>query len=383
MPKGYSVAQYAAMVNCEPRMAGYVKALEAAITPGCTVFDIGAGFGILSLLACKFGAGKVIAIEPDASIELLHDFARDNGYLDRISIISDLSSNYHPQFQADVIVSDLRGALPLFEGHIEAIIDARQRLLAPGGKLLPQYDMLRAAVANVPMHYQACEKPWVSNAYGLDLAGGRPFAVNETAKASLTPADLISEPKDLAALDYRTIETADLDAKVELIALRRGRANGIAVWFDADIFQGIGFSNAPGAPNTIYRQTFFPFEREVDLQAGDRVDFSLKARMVQGKYLWSWVVSIHSLATGVPPVTFRHSTFKSKPLSPAVLRKHSSAFVPEIVEAQAIDRFCLAQVDGIRSLDEIADLIVAKFHPTFSERKAALDHVTSLLARYD
>ena len=82
-PTGYSVLDYGQMVGCEPRMSAYAAALRAAVTPGCTVIDIGAGPGVFSILACQFGAGSVIAIEPDDLIELLRQFAKDNGYSDQ------------------------------------------------------------------------------------------------------------------------------------------------------------------------------------------------------------------------------------------------------------------------------------------------------------
>src|SRR3954452_16487839 len=109
------------MVNCEPRMSAYAEALRRAAKPGCTVIDIGAGPGIFSILACKYGAGKVVAIDPSDSIELVRPIAEANGCADRITIFKGLSTDYSPPTKADVIVSDIRGILPLFEGHIAVI----------------------------------------------------------------------------------------------------------------------------------------------------------------------------------------------------------------------------------------------------------------------
>jgi hypothetical protein len=61
-----------------------------------------------------------------------------NGYADRITFHQTLSSAITLPQPADVIVSDLRGVLPLMQHHIPAIVDARQRLLAPGGVLIPR-----------------------------------------------------------------------------------------------------------------------------------------------------------------------------------------------------------------------------------------------------
>src|SRR6478735_9305250 len=101
-PTTYSLISYGGMVACEPRMAAYAQALRQAITPGCTVIDIGAGPGVFSLLACQYGAGAVFAIEPDDSVELLRQMAKDNGCSDRITIVQGLSTEFTPPSRADV-----------------------------------------------------------------------------------------------------------------------------------------------------------------------------------------------------------------------------------------------------------------------------------------
>lgn len=233
-PFVYSLIDYGAMIECEPRMGVYAEALRRAVTPGCTVIDLGAGFGVFSLLACKFGAGQVIAIEPDPNIELLRPLAKANGCADRITIVRDISVRYTPERKADVIVSDCRGTVPLFDHHIATIKDARERLLAPGGTLLPLRDTIKVALANSPRTYRQWHKPWKRNDYGLDLTAAHASAINSEGKAHLGAGVLASAPQDLAVLDYRTVTEANLDASVELVASKDTRVHGLLVWFDAD-----------------------------------------------------------------------------------------------------------------------------------------------------
>ena len=65
---------------------------------------------------------------------IAEEMARANGFSSKIKFIKDLSTNVTLDEQADVIVSDLRGALPLYGTHIPSIMDARSRLLKPGGQ---------------------------------------------------------------------------------------------------------------------------------------------------------------------------------------------------------------------------------------------------------
>jgi protein arginine N-methyltransferase 1 len=124
---GYSLTSYGRMITCEPRMSAFDAALQSAIMPGCRVLEIGTGPGIMALLACRYGAGQVVAIEPDPSIEVARRLAVANGYADTITFVRDRSTNWQPDALADVVVSDIRGVMPLFEQHIPCIIDTRAR----------------------------------------------------------------------------------------------------------------------------------------------------------------------------------------------------------------------------------------------------------------
>ncbi|HEY9300449.1 MAG TPA: 50S ribosomal protein L11 methyltransferase, partial [Phormidium sp.] len=149
----YSISGYGSMIADKGRMDAYVKALRQTVKPDSVVVDIGTGTGIFALLACQFGARKVYAIEPSDAIQVAKEIAAKNGYGDRIIFIQDISTKVKlPEF-ADVIISDIRGMLPLFQQHIPAIIDARKRLLAEGGIIIPQRDILWAAVVEVPHLY--------------------------------------------------------------------------------------------------------------------------------------------------------------------------------------------------------------------------------------
>lgn len=380
-PTGYHVTGYAAMITCEPRMSAYAEALRQAITPGCRVIDIGAGSGIFSLLACQYGAGSVVAIEPNDAVEVLRGSASANGYEDRITLFRGLSTDYVGP-RADVIISDLRGCLPLFEQHIPSIVDARLRLLAPGGRMIPARDRLYAGLVHDPEFYLPCVEPWLRNAYGLDLSGGHRFAVNQSRKASFTPLDLMAAPQELLQLDYETITDPNMSVDFTLVPEAPGEAHGILVWFDAELAPGIGYSNAPGEPEQVYGQTFFPFEAPVALAAGDRIAIKLRANLIEGEYVWSWTSSVWRDEAATPELVYRQSTFLSRVLSPDKLAKRSSNYVPSMTPAMAMDRHCLSLFDGQKSLRDIADALVEAFPAGFDSKVEALNHVTKIAKRY-
>ncbi|MFW5634815.1 MAG: 50S ribosomal protein L11 methyltransferase [Erythrobacter sp.] len=381
-PTGYNLVSFGLMIECEPRMGIYAEALRRAVTPGCTVIDIGAGFGIFSMLAARYGAGKVIAIEPDPAAELILPMAKANGCADRIEVVKDISTRYAPERKADVIVSDIRGITPLFEHHIATIVDARERLLAPGGRLLPMRDTLRVAPVESVRHYRPCERPWLANNYGLDLSAGQRYAANTLAPALLKPEALLAPSQAFATLDYRTVTDPDVDSTVGFVAERGGVCHGLLVWFDAEIDEGLGFSNGPDGDELVYQQQFLPLERPVKLAPGDRIAARLRVRQVDGSYVWSWDTDIAGGPGGGSGHGFRQSTFRSAVFSPDRLRPHAHDQVPQPTARMAIDRDCLALVGDGRSLQDIADALMKRHPDHFASGKDALGHVTKLLEGY-
>lgn len=379
---GYDVASYGEMIDCEPRMGVYVEALRRAVTPGCTVIDLGAGFGVFALLACKFGAGQVIAIEPDPSIALMMPLAQANGCADRITVVRDLSTRYTPERKADVIVSDCRGTVNLYEHHIATIKDARERLLVPGGTLMPMRDTLKVALVRSPKAYRQCHYPWRSNKYGLDLSAALPFAVNTESKAYLKPRALMSRPQDLAVIDYRTATDPNVDSTVELVAEKDGVVHGLLIWFDAEIAEGLGYSNAPGQPELVYGQMFLPLGDPPHLKAGDRVQLRFRANLVDNNYLWSWQGEVIDGVTGAARNPFRQSTFMSRVIDKAAASAGSNLAVPQRSVRMQIDADCLALVDGGRDQDSIAKALLERYPQQLPNYRAALDHVVSLMQRY-
>lgn len=382
-PAGYSIYNYGRMIDCEPRMGIYAEALRRAITPGCTVIDLGAAFGAFALLACKYGASKVIAIEPDPSIELLMPLAQANGCADRITVIRDVSTNYAPDQKADVIVSDCRGTVPLFEHHIATITDARERLLTPGGTLLPMRDTMRIALANWPKAYRANSRPWQRNNYGLDFTAGHRMAVNVELKAYLKPRALISAPQDLAVLDYRSITGPNLDATVELVAERDRVVHGLLVWFDAEIAEGLTYSNAPGKPELVYGQMFLPLDGAPRLVAGERISARVRGTLVNGEYIWNWDWQVIDAALLSRSPMVRQSSFLGRIHSPKALRSVSNQHTPELNTAMMLDRDCLALTGAGRTLDAIARTMQERHPQHLPNYKAALDHAAQCLGRYN
>ena len=228
----YSLSGYGEMIADRVRIAAYVEALRQAVRPGGIVVDIGTGPGIMAVLACQLGASRVYAIESDEIIQVARTIAAANGCADRIEFIEDLSTKVTLPIRADVIVSDMRGVLPLFEHHIPSIADARRRFLAPTGTLIPQKDTIWASIVEAPELYAKIVDPWERHELGQDLMPVRRMIVNDIQKGRFKPEQLLTEPKLWATIDYANVENPDFQGSLNWTVRRAGTGHGIAVWFE-------------------------------------------------------------------------------------------------------------------------------------------------------
>lgn len=379
----YSVQGFGRMIADRIRTDAYHEALRRAIQPGAVVLDIGTGGGVFALLACRFGARKVYAVEPGDVIQLARDIAAANGCLNRIEFIQNVSTKIELPEQVNVIVSDIRGVLPAFAHHLPSIIDARSRHLAPGGVLIPQRDTLWAAVIEDFALYDQQTGPWNAEPYGFDMTAALPLVTNQLCKTQVEPGQLLTEPTQWAVLDYRLIDATDTPGRLTWTVGREGTGHGISLWFDTTLVDGIGYSNSPSAPRLIYGQGFLPWPAPVRLAVGDVVSVTIDAHLVGKEYVWRWDTSIEETkgADGGRR-QFRQSTFFGTPLSADTLHRRAPGYVPRLREDGEIDLFILGLIDGQRSLLGVAEAVAARYPSRFPTRQAALSYVADLSQRF-
>jgi protein arginine N-methyltransferase 1 len=388
----YDVADYGRMLADRRRMDAYAAALRAVVKPGCVVAEIGTGPGNLAVLACRLGARRVFAIEPNDVIQVARDIVEANGCADRVECMQALSTSVTLPERADVIVSDLRDVLPLFSQHIPSIVDARARLLAPGGVLVPRRDRVWASVVSAPDEYERHVNAWDGGPTGVNMAPARELAVNSWCKVRVAASQLLVAPSLWTTIDYATIEDTQAAGDIEWTAERRGRAHGLCLWFDTELAPGIGFSNAPGEPEYLYGHAFFPWPQPVDLEAGDRIAVQLRATLVHGDYVWQWNARVER--QGDTLHRFTQSTFHGE-LFPVLARraaqdleakpKPAASAPPPPLPDEAVDPALIAQtLDPAFWLAMNPELSIGAATPPawFDALGADVEAVAALAARF-
>jgi len=379
----YSISEFGWMIRDERRMQAYDQALRAAVKPGCVVLDLGCGAGIFALLACKYGAGKVYAIEPNDSIILARKFADANGYSDRIEFIQALSQDVSLSEKADVIVADLRGMLPLYDGNIESMIDARDRFLAPGGRLIPLKDTMYAAVFSSEASYREVEFPWLKNDYDLDLTAGFSFVTNSWIKKMTPDFQLCSNARVWGEIHYPSASETSLKGQVKLDIQSDGIAHGISIWFDAEIAEGFGFSCSPEQERLVYGSAQLAWPKPVYLYSGDKVLLTIEARKMSGEYVWRWESDLYCAPNIETPLeSFRQSSFLGKLISPQHLKKYAKDHMPDINLMGLVEARALKLMNGKHSLGEIALELSRSFPEHYADPQTALDYISELSGRF-
>jgi protein arginine N-methyltransferase 1 len=377
----YSVRDYGSMIADRVRMDAFTRALALVVRPGSLVLDLGTGAGIFALVACRLGARRVYAIEPNSIIQAAREIAAANNFGDRITFLEQRSEEVRLPERVDVIVADVRGVLPCLDGGVHAVIDARQRFLAPGGAMIGRRDTVWVALVESPELYGSHFSGWDDRTLGFDQLAARRIVANTWSKGRVDAGQLLTDAWCCATLDYETVTSSDLHAEISWTPSRRGTAHGLVAWFDAELADGVGFSNAPGKPELVYGSAFFPWIEPVPLEAGDRVTVTLEGRLQGGdRYIWTWDSRVDR--PGRPPVEFRQTTLLSDVVSPTAMKRRALQYKPVLGEEGQIDRFVLSAMNGRASIGTIARRMRARYPRRFASLRDAVTRAGDLSARF-
>ena len=273
------------MLSDAPRTRAYQRALERnpSLLRGSRVLDVGCGTGILSLFAARAGAARVVAVDGSGRMaRLARAAAAANGFADRVEVlhgeVEALASL--PGGPADVLVSEWMGYALLFEGMLDSVIRARDRLLRPGGAVLPDRASLHVAGGGAG----SSSVPFWSEVYGFDLSCVGREVHAESARvgvvAPVAAADVVTGAACLRAYDLCALREEEVGFLSEEFELRPGSApaevHTLVLWFDVEFSErfcaeeAVRLSTSPLAAPTHWAQTVLHLREPVPLGGGTR-----------------------------------------------------------------------------------------------------------------
>ena len=373
----YDLADYATMVNDPVRGPAYLRAVRETVRPGDIVADIGAGPGVLGVYAAMLGARRVFLIEPDASVAAARALAEENGVSDRVEIIMAPSREVTLPELADVIVSDMRGVLPLFGTHLLSIADARERLLAFAGRFVPRRDTLHVALVEDSAMHDRTVGAWRALDDTMKVASLSALLANDWMRMHARPEQLLTASAQWSEIHYPEVGGPNRDGRFSLEVARAGTAHGLLCWFDAELSESSRFSNAPHAPRALYGQAFFPFAQPLALRAGDVATGSLRAVHTGSEYEWAWAARI--VRDGQEVAAASQSTLAAKPQLSQQLARRAPAFVPRLSADGDVTRFLMENTDGLRDVAELSRLL----RDAFPSRFTSVDDAQRFVVQHD
>lgn len=237
-------AEHARMLHDERRTGDYLRAIQQTVRPGDVVLEIGTGSGVLAVAAARAGARHVFAIEASDIADVAQRVFEVNGLSDRITLLRGWSRHIELPMRADVLVSEIIGSEPLDEEILETTLDARQRLLRPGARLLPHALTLVVRPLLIP---EADLRQWAippgsrqrwQTLYGVDLeplieAAGSALIQHPVESEVAARWRQVGAPVDLVELNLSAISTASVLATADLVATEP--FNAVALTFRAGL----------------------------------------------------------------------------------------------------------------------------------------------------
>ena len=378
----YSLSDYLWMIADEHRAAAYANALRAAITPGDRVLDVGTGFGFFAVVAARAGAGHVDAVDTNPAIHLGPRVAALNGCEDRITFHHSAVADVTLPIPADLLLIDVRGPTPFGSRALEILIDTRDRLLRPGGRIIAREDRVMVAPVRTPQTFRR-EVVQAHEREGVLVDPVERIVFDTPMACSIAAGDLVAPEQCWAILDYETVTGTDAAGALHWQLDRAITVDGLAVWFETDLGHGITFTSGPGGTVSTYRQLFIPFRGPVTLDTGDELRVELSTRQVGDSYVWAWRAWRRPAGATTEELVVDQNSLAELVLDPAAVPRTSEDTAPSLGPRGAALGALLARLDGRQTIGALAADFAADSPGLFRDRRAAQNFIAEWVGRLE
>ena len=262
------------MVRDEARNNDYQAAIERAVGPDTTVLDIGSGTGLLAMMAARAGAKSVVSCEMNPAIaDAATDIVALNGYADRVQVIGKKSTDLDPVAdlggRVDLLVSEIIAGNLLSEGVLPVMTDAVSRLLAPGGRMIPESGHIVVSLVDLADFGRRAR----GDISGFDM---RPFNRLDAPLRKIGTGNrgitLRGEAADMFGFDFTSGGPwRNQQRSIDLVA-DGGRVNGVIQWIRLQIDAETVHENrpVPGGMSS-WSALVMPFSRSITPPAGTKI----------------------------------------------------------------------------------------------------------------
>ncbi|KAL8112334.1 hypothetical protein AgCh_019869 [Apium graveolens] len=268
-----ATTSYLDMLNDSPRNRAYCDAINKTVTKPCHVLDIGAGTGLLSMMAaramsssnettCSTTKGMVTACESYLPmVKLMRKVLRANGMERKVRIINKRSDEVEVGVdiasRADVLVSEILDSEFLGEGLIPTLQHAHDNLLVENPETVPYrattYGQLVECTHLWRLHDLVNTEANVSDGINLVPAGFekslyvKPQQLAMHCDALKEEMELLSEPFKIFEFDFSKRPDSHGEVEQHIKTTKNGTIHAVVSWWvlQLDREGSIFYSTAP------------------------------------------------------------------------------------------------------------------------------------------
>ncbi|XP_076303993.1 protein arginine N-methyltransferase 1-like [Tachypleus tridentatus] len=268
------------MLKDEVRTLTYRNAMyhNKHLFRGKVVLDVGSGTGILCMFAAKAGAAKVIGIECSSIVEHAEQIVKENYHDDVITMVRgkveevELPDGIE---KVDIIISEWMGYCLLYESMLDTVLFARDKWLKPDGLMFPDRCTL-FITAIEDRQYKDEKINWWDSVYGFNMSCIRKVAISEPLVDVVDPKQVVTNACLLKEVDLYNVKSEDLvfHSPFHLQVRRDDYIQAFVTFFNVEFtkcHKRTGFSTAPEAPYTHWKQTVFYFDDYLTVKKGEEV----------------------------------------------------------------------------------------------------------------
>ncbi len=281
-----SIPAHLEMLQDSVRTKAYRNAIQEVVRPGDRVLDFGCGTGVLSIFAERAGASRVYAVDRSRMISAARTIFEENGCRNIETVSGDGGQVQLPS-EVDVIVSEWMGHFLFAEQMLEPLLRLRDDFLRKGGRMIPASCSLHIGLVSTNRYLEElsflCTRP-----YGIDFSAVGDWPFRDVGMLRMEPAELLPETVCIGELDLHTVTGTPRRLSGTLTSKQDATVFGLCGWFDAQLSESVKLSTSPFSPVTHWLQFHFPFERRLDVKAGEAIEIELEIIPLEGQSGYTW-----------------------------------------------------------------------------------------------
>lgn len=283
------------MLSDRVRVETYRRGIHRTVQAGDVVVDLGTGTGLLAFMASRAGARKVYAVEHSDFIQVAQEIADLNGFTN-IEFIRANSREFTPAEPVDVVLHEQMGDELFNENMLENVLDLRDRVLRPGGRILPAKFKLfvEPVTMNDDMRVRRFWNIYLPDGIDLSATQHSPVAARFDSGRNeqfwLRPhsvASTIGDPEPIIAFDLHTLESLEsipTQHVIERTASADAIVDGCCIWFEAHLDDDTMLSTSPLAPVTSWGNRVFRLDQEI--ARGDTLRLDVRLGQIVEPSTW-------------------------------------------------------------------------------------------------